>query len=116
MQCIINWSSSQQVIPLFEELGFDLWSKDKKTGKRKKSVGGPIIERQSSKSSIVPLYLDYTAAVKVVTSFGQNYLDAINPVTHRIHPTFSQMMDTGERLPHITDDLVNSIILLIFVV
>ena len=94
-QCIINWNSSKQVIRLFEELGFDLSVKDKKTGKMKKSVESKFIELQASKSSIVPLYLEYSAAFKVVTSFGQNFLDAINPVTQRIHPTFNQMMDTG---------------------
>lgn len=94
-QCIINWNSSKQVIRLFEELGFDLLVKDKKTGKMKKSVEFKFIELQASKSSIVPLYLEYSAAFKVVTSFGQNFLDAINPVTQRIHPTFNQMMDTG---------------------
>lgn len=94
-QCIINWNSSKQVIKLFEELGFDLLVKDKKTGKMKKSVESKFIELQASKSSIVPLYLEYSAAFKVVTSFGQNFLDAINPVTQRIHPIFNQMMDTG---------------------
>lgn len=94
-QCVINWNSSKQVIRLFEELGFDLLVKDKKTGKMKKSVESKFIELQASKSSIVPLYLEYSAAFKVVTSFGQNFLDAINPVTQRIHPTFNQMMDTG---------------------
>ena len=94
-QCIINWNSSKQVIRLFEELGFDLLVKDKKTGKMKKSVESKFIELQASKSSIAPLYLEYSAAFKVVTSFGQNFLDAINPVTQRIHPTFNQMMDTG---------------------
>lgn len=94
-QCIINWNSSKQVIRLFEELGFDLLVKDKKTGKMKKSVESKFIELQASRSSIVPLYLEYSAAFKVVTSFGQNFLDAINPVTQRIHPTFNQMMDTG---------------------
>lgn len=94
-QCIINWNSSKQVIRLFEELGFDLWVKDKKTGKMKKSVESKYIELQADKSTIAPLYLEYSAAFKVVTSFGQNFLDAINPVTHRIHPTFNQMMDTG---------------------
>lgn len=89
-QCIINWNSSKQVIRLFEELGFDLLVKDKKTGKMKKSVESKFIELQASKSSIVPLYLEYSAAFKVVTSFGQNFLDAINPVTQRIHPTFNQ--------------------------
>ena len=94
-QCIIKWNSSKQVIRLFEELGFDLLVKDKKTGKMKKSVESKFIELQANKSTIVPLYLEYSAAFKVVTSFGQNFLDAINPVTHRIHPTFNQMMDTG---------------------
>ena len=94
-QCIINWNSSKQVIRLFEELGFDLLVKDKKTGKMKKSVESKFIELQANKSSIVPLYLEYSAAFKVVTSFGQNFLDAINSVTQRIHPTFNQMMDTG---------------------
>ena len=94
-QCIINWNSSKQVIRLFEELGFDLLVKDKKTGKMKKSVESKYIELQVDKSTIAPLYLEYSAAFKVVTSFGQNFLDAINPITQRIHPTFNQMMDTG---------------------
>ena len=34
-RCIINWNSNKQVIPLFEELGFNVWVKDKKTGKMK---------------------------------------------------------------------------------
>lgn len=94
-QCIINWSSSKQVIRLFKELGFDLLVKNKNTGKMRESVESKYIEMQKDKSDIVPLYLEYSAAFKVVTSFGQNFLDAINPVTQRIHPTFNQMMDTG---------------------
>lgn len=94
-RCIINWSSNKQVIPLFEELGFELWTKDRKTGRLKKSVDSKLIKRQKDKSDIVPLYLEYSAAFKVVTSFGQNFIDAVNPVTGRIHPTFNQMMDTG---------------------
>lgn len=94
-RCIINWNSNKQVIPLFEELGFELWTKDKKTGRLKKSVDSKLIKKQKDKSDIVPLYLEYSAAFKVVTSFGQNFIDAVNPVTGRIHPTFNQMMDTG---------------------
>lgn len=95
LRCIINWNSNKQVIPLFEELGFELWTKDKKTGRLKKSVDSKLIKQQKDKSDIVPLYLEYSAAFKVVTSFGQNFIDAVNPVTGRIHPTFNQMMDTG---------------------
>lgn len=94
-QCVINWNSSKQVIPLFEELGFELLTKDKKTGKMKKSVEADFIQLQAWRSDIVPIYIEYTKAYKVVTSFGQNFIDAINPKTGRIHPTFNQMMDTG---------------------
>ena len=94
-QCIINWNSSKQVIPLFEELGLDLLTKDKKTGKMKKSVEADFLQLQAHKSDVIPLYIEYSKAYKVVTSFGQNFLDAINPKTGRIHATFNQMMDTG---------------------
>lgn len=94
-KCIINWNSNKQVIPLFEELGFNVWTKDKKTGKMKKSVDSKLIKQQLDKSPLAKLYLDYSGEFKVVTSFGQNFLDAVNPVTGRIHPTFNQMMDTG---------------------
>lgn len=94
-RCIINWNSNKQVIPLFEELGFNIWTKDKKTGKMKKSVDSKLLKQQLDKSPLAKLYLDYSGEFKVVTSFGQNFLDAVNPVTGRIHPTFNQMMDTG---------------------
>lgn len=94
-KCIINWNSSNKVIPLFETLGLDLYTKDKKTGKIKKSVEAKFIKGQEKKSDIIPLYLQYSKDFKSVTSFGQNYLDAIHPITKRIHPTFNQLMDTG---------------------
>lgn len=94
-KCILNWGSSDQLIPLFEELGFDLWTKDKKTGKPKKSVDTRLLSLQKDKSSIVPLYLKQSASNKRVTSFGQNYLDAINYKTGRIHPEFNQLISSG---------------------
>lgn len=90
-QCIINWDSPKQVIPLFKELGFNLDSKDKKTGDMKDSIDAKIIEPQKNISDIAPIYLDYKAAAKVVGTYGQNFLDQINPVSHRIHTSFSQM-------------------------
>lgn len=93
--CLIDWGSPVKLIPLFNMLGFDLWTKDKKTKRKKQSVEAKIIGSQESVSSIVPLYLEYISAFKEVTSFGQNYLDAINVNTGRIHPTFNQLLDTG---------------------
>lgn len=94
-RCAINWNSPSQVIPLFEKLGFNLWAKNKKTGKMGKSTDSKLIRIQEHISSISKPYLEYSAAFKVVSAFGQNFIDAINPNTKRIHPTFSQMMDTG---------------------
>ena len=90
-KCIINWNSAKQVIPLFEAEGFNLLTKDKKTGQMKKSVDATIIEGQIDKSSISRPYLAYKAAQKVVSTYGQNVIDLINPVTGRIHTNFNQI-------------------------
>ena len=94
--CIINWGSPKQVIPLFEEIGFNLETFDKKTKETKKSVGADIIEAQKDKSDIAPLYIKYKGYEKLVGTYGQNVFDQINPVTGRIHTNFNQLgCDTG---------------------
>lgn len=95
-KCLINWASPKQVIPLFEKLGFNLETFDKKTKAKKKSVGADIIEAQKEKSTIAPIYLKYKGFEKLVGTYGQNVLDQINPKTGRIHTNFSQLgCDTG---------------------
>lgn len=84
-KCIINWSSSKQVIPLFEELGVQVNTFDKKTKRKKKSVEEKLLAPQANKFPIIPLYLRYQRASKLVSTYGQNWLNAINPVTNRIH-------------------------------
>jgi DNA polymerase I-like protein with 3'-5' exonuclease and polymerase domains len=94
-KCNINWNSAKQVIPLFEELGFNLNTFDKELGKMKKSIDANIIEPQVHVSDIAPIYLKYKAAMKTTSTYGQNFIDAINPVSGRIHTNFNQLMDTG---------------------
>ena len=84
-ECTINWSSQKQVIPLFEELGIKVDTFDKKTKKKKKSIEKTILSPQKDQFPIIPLFLEYQEADKVVTTYGQNWLRAINPKTHRIH-------------------------------
>lgn len=93
--CTINWASSQQVIKLFEILGFKLLTKDKKTGLMKKSVEAKVIGLQKDVSTITQPYLNYKGYDKVVSTYGQGVIDQINPVSGRIHTNFNQMMDTG---------------------
>ena len=95
----INWSSSQQVIKVAKILGFDTSVKDKKTGEDKDSV----LEKQLSiqkgiNDEFLKLYFDYQEHAKVVSSFGQGHLDAINPNTGRLHTTFKQLGASSGRL------------------
>lgn len=86
--CNINWSSSKQVIPLFELLGIQVNTFDKKTKKEKKSIEEKQIAPQKDKFEIIPLFLEYQRASKVVSTYGQNWLDAVNETTGRIHPEY----------------------------
>lgn len=90
-QCIINWNSAKQVIPLLQELGFDLLTKDKATGQMKYSIDAKVIKPQKNISSIAPVYLDYKAAQKVVSTYGENFLAQVNPVSGRIHTNYQQL-------------------------
>ena len=90
-KCKVNWNSSKQVIPLLEFFGFDLMTKDKVKGGMKKSVDATVIEGQKDKHPIAEVYLRFKAAQKVVSTYGQNFLDLVNPVTGRIHSQFNQI-------------------------
>lgn len=89
--CAINWNSSKQVIPFLESLGFNLETRDKATGNMKKSVDSTVIEGQKDVHPIAEVYLEFKAAQKVTSTYGQNFLDLINPVTGRLHTSFNQI-------------------------
>lgn len=97
-KCKINWDSPKQVIEIFEYLGFNLNAIDKKTKAVKKSVEAGIISKQSHLSSIVPIYLEYKEVQKVCSTYGQTFLDLVNPVTGRIHTNFFQIGTDTNRL------------------
>lgn len=83
--CIINWSSSKQVIPLFNILGIKTKTFDKKTRKEKESIEANILLPQAEDFPIISLFLKYQGASKLVSTYGENWLKAINPKTGRIH-------------------------------
>lgn len=108
-KCTINWASSAQVVPLLKKLGFDTRVQDKKTGEDKESAMEKVLKKQKGiNDKFLKLYLGkgepgdedyyagYNGSAKVVTSFGQNHLNAINPNTQRIHTVYRQLgCDTG---------------------
>lgn len=87
-KCVINWSSQKQVIPLFELLGINIETFDKKTKQKRKSIEANVLKPQKNDFPIIPIFLKYQEAAKVVSTYGQNWLDAINPKTGRIHVDF----------------------------
>ena len=95
----INWSSSSQVILVAKALGFDTTVQDKKTGEDKDSVLEKHLSAQKGiNDEFLKLYFEYQEYAKVVSSFGQGHLDAINPKTGRIHTTYKQLGASSGRM------------------
>lgn len=98
-KCTINWSSSQQVVQFAKELGFDTQVKDKKTGEDKDSVLEKHLKTQKGiNDEFLKLYFDYQEYAKVVSSFGQGHLNAVNPKTGRIHTIYRQLGAASGRM------------------
>lgn len=98
-KCNINWDSSKQVIQLCKVLGFDTTVQDKKTGEDKDSVLEKTLRTQKGiNDEFLKLYFDYKESSKVVSTYGQGHLNAINPKTGRIHTTFKQIGASSGRM------------------
>lgn len=94
-KCKLNWASSKQVIPFMQSLGVDTLTKDKETGLMKHSVDKKVLGPQKKKHPIIATYIEYTEHQKVVSTYGENWFEYINPVTGRIHSNYTQIMNTG---------------------
>ena len=90
-QVRLNWNSVQQVAPIFKKYGVDLETQDKKTKEIKSTLDAKQLKPQKDKCSLIPIYLEYKEAVKVTSTYGQNFLDQINPVSGRIHTNYQQL-------------------------
>lgn len=97
--CTLNWSSTKQLIPFFELMGFNLEIFDKKEKRKKKSVAAEIIKSQENiNPDLSKAYVDFKKFEKICDSFGDKWLKAINPVTGRIHADFHQLGTDTARL------------------
>ena len=98
-KCIINWDSSQQVIKVAKDLGFNTSTQDKKTGEDKDSVLEKHLKGQKGiNDKFLDLYFTYKEYSKVCSTYGQSYLNAINPNTGRIHSVFRQLGAASGRM------------------
>ena len=98
-KCQINWDSSRQVVQFCKVLGFDTTVQDKKTGEDKDSVlEKTLMSQKGINDEFLKLYFDYRESSKVVSTYGQGHLNAINPKTGRIHTTFKQIGASSGRM------------------
>ena len=90
-QVSINWNSAKQVAPISKKYGVEVSVEDKDRGGTKDSIDAKVLKPQKDKCSLIPLYLDYKEATKVTSTYGENFLKQINPVSGRIHTNYSQL-------------------------
>lgn len=90
-QVKLNWNSAKQLIPLFKKYGVNVTVDDKVRGGTKDSIDAKCLKPQKDKCSLIPIYLDYKEAVKLTSTYGENFLKQVNPVSHRIHTNYQQM-------------------------
>lgn len=104
----VLWSSSSQVIKVAKVLGFDTKVQNKKGEETESVIEKHLKKQKGICDEFLKLYFgkgeegdeDYFAghqgSAKVVSSFGQGHLNAINPKTGRIHTVYKQLgCDTG---------------------
>lgn len=90
---LINWQSPIQVIKLFKKLKIPTSVVDH--GEEKDSVDAKHINKYQEQWPLVKDYLEYKEWQKVVSTYGQTFIDLINPISGRLHTSFRQIMDTG---------------------
>ena len=102
----IDWQKNE-AIKVFQALGFNTKAISKITGKEADSVTEKLLAPQKGiDDEFLSLYFDYQGFYKVTTSFGQGHLNAINPITGRIHTvyraigTISGRMSSGSSQPN----------------
>lgn len=95
-KCNINWNS-QEVIKVFQFFGFNTTVQDNKTGNNKDSIQEKVIKGQKGiNDEFLKLYLNYQGFAKVCSTYGESYINAINPADNRIHTVFRALgADSG---------------------
>lgn len=87
----INWDSPSQMVKLFEGYGVDLTNKH-----GKKSTESKVLKPQESKCGLIPLFLDFKEKGQVCKTFGEKFINQINPVSGRLHANWHSIgTDTG---------------------
>lgn len=109
---LIKWSSPKQIQELFDKLGLTVEAKSKFTGKIEKTVGAKdlvksltneyktkfmedaIPEKIESGQDLVLTYLILKKYQMLTTTYGEEFLHYVHPITKRIHCNIRQYLNT----------------------
>ena len=96
-KCKINWNSTEDVVPLLKYLGFNTKGYNKDTKEETESKEIKLLKKQRKiNPEFVELFANYSRLQKLVSTYGPQYVNAINPKTGRIHTEFRALgTDTG---------------------
>lgn len=102
----IDWQK-KEAIQAIKALGFNTNAISKTTGEEGDSITEKLLAPQKGiDDRFLELYFNYQGFYKVTTSFGQGHINAINPITGRIHTvyrsigTISGRMSSGSNQPN----------------
>ena len=90
---IINWNSAAQVVQFFKALGVKTEVVEK--GETKNTIEAGHLVKFEKEFPIIKTYLRYKQAQKDLGTYGENFINLINPVSGRIHTQYKQLMNTG---------------------
>ena len=89
----INWNSPSQVVEFFKDLGVNTTVTVK--GEEKDTIEASHLVKFQKKFPIIETYIKYKQAQKDLGTYGENWLNMINPISGRIHTQYTQLMSTG---------------------
>ncbi len=94
----VDWQK-KEVAQVVKALGFNTTTVSKQTKQEGDSVMEKVLAPQKGvDDTFLELYFKYQGYYKVCSSFGQGHLDAINPVTGRIHTVYKQLGAASSRM------------------
>ena len=94
----VDWQK-KEVAQVIKALGFNTTAVSKQTKQEGDSVMEKVLAPQKGiDDKFLELYFAYQGFYKLCSSFGQGHLDAINPVTGRIHTVYKQLGASSSRM------------------
>lgn len=104
LSCNINWDSPNQVVEFFKYLDICPQAVSKTTKKLTYTVNAGVLRSSLNtinkeiinlKKELIHKYLTYKEVTQSCSTFGIDFLKHINPITHRIHSNYRQILNTG---------------------